>query len=123
MEAVTAMNVEKVLMTGEQKVDLYKLKEKAMGAATEILQAQEEIKKRRKAKRKNDSCLDASSESENEADGYFRGKADLQYANLEWRDIKQTTLGRKINEKINMLLGDRKHLQKRIETMTSQHRI
>ena len=76
-------------MTGDQKVDLYKIKEKAMGAATEIMQAQEEIKKRRKARKKNDSCIDESSgASENEADGYFRGKADLKYANLEWRDIK-----------------------------------
>ena len=67
--------------------------------------------------------MDESSESDEEAAGYFRGKADLKYANLEWRDIKQTTLGRKIDEKINMLLHDRKNLQKRIETMTSQHRI
>ena len=91
-------------MTGEQDVDLYKIKEKAMGAATEIMQAQDEIRRARRKRKKNDSCLDESSDSENEADGYFRGKADLKYANLEWRDIKQTTLGRKIDEKINMLL-------------------
>ena len=77
-------------------------------------------KKRRKA---NDSCLDESSESENEADGYFRGKQDLKYATLEWRDIKQTTLGRKIDEKIKMLLADRKHLQKRIDALVSHNRV
>ena len=87
------------------------VKEKAMTTATEIMQVQNEIRKARKDRKKNDSCLDESSESDDdEAAGYFRGKADLKYANLEWRDIRQTTLGRKIDEKINMLLHDRKHL-------------
>ena len=81
--------------------------------------------KARKKRKKNDSCQDeASDEDDVENDqSYFRGKQDLKYANLEWRDIKQTTLGRKIDEKIKMLLQDRRNLTRRIETILTQNRI
>ena len=94
-----------------------------MNTTNEIMAVQMELKKKRKKRKSNDSCLDESSQSDDAAAGYFREKKDLKYANLEWRDIKQTTLGRKIDEKINMLLRDRKNLQKRIETLNSKHRI
>ena len=94
-----------------------------MNTTNEIMQVQMELKKKRKKRKSNDSCLDESSQSDDAAAGYFREKKDLKYANLEWRDIKQTTLGRKIDEKINMLLRDRKNLQKRIDTLYSKHRI
>ena len=38
MERITARNVEKILMAGDQEVDLDMIKEKAMSAATEIMQ-------------------------------------------------------------------------------------
>ena len=102
--------MEKILMTGTQDISLHQIKEKALGTTNEIMQVQIELKKKRKKRKSNDSCLDESSQSDDEATGYFRDKRDLKYANLEWRDIKQTTLGRKIDEKLNMLLRDRKNL-------------
>ena len=47
-----------------------------------------DLRKNKKKRKSNTDCLDQSSQSDDEATGYFREKRDLKYANLEWRDIK-----------------------------------
>ena len=35
-----------------------------------------------------------------ETDMFFHAKGELNYANIEWKDIKMTALGRKLDEKM-----------------------
>ena len=47
---------------------------------------------------------------DSDEDIYFRSKQDLKFANLEWKDIKMTRLGRQIEDRINLQKGEIRNL-------------
>ena len=57
-----------------------------------------------------------SSSSEDE-DTYFRGKQDLKFANLEWKDIQQSRLGRQIQDRIALQKGEIKNFEHKLKQM------
>ena len=63
-----------------------------------------ELMKKREKKRREQGKgpHEILSSSESDEDMYFRGKADLNYSSLEWKDIMHTRLGRQLEDRLNL---------------------
>ena len=77
--------------------------------------------KRRKLKKGPNEILASSSDEEQNT--YFHGSKDLKYANLSWDDIRNTRLGRQIEDRITLLKGEIKNLDHKLKQSERQHKL
>ena len=75
-------HVNKLLSIGEHKdVQLFEIQESAKAFASEFLKTREEIQRIQSKESNTSSCSSDSSE------GFFRDSKELNYSNVEWKDI------------------------------------